>query len=96
MWQLDGAELHLSISSDEVCLILGVLGESVVSLSDSGRIRISHPVYGTQLTVKTQLEISARHQTVINCVTLPKHEKVFVVYKEGFLHQVCHTLTLYL
>ncbi|XP_030584090.1 NACHT domain- and WD repeat-containing protein 1 [Archocentrus centrarchus] len=91
VWQLDGAELHLSSNSNEIWLVLGVLGESVVSLSDSGRVRISHPVYGTQLTVKTQLEISARRQSVVNAVMLPKSEKVFVVYKEGFLHQISRT-----
>ncbi|CAI5639334.1 unnamed protein product [Oreochromis niloticus] len=91
VWQLDGAELHLSSSDDEVWLVLGVLGESLVYLSNSGRVRISHPVYGTQLTVKTQLENSVRHRTVVTTLMLPKREKVFVVYKGGFLHQISRT-----
>ncbi|KAI3369162.1 hypothetical protein L3Q82_026115 [Scortum barcoo] len=86
VWKLDGVEL-LGSSRDEGSVVLGVLGDSVVSGSDSGLVTISHPVSGTQ-TVTTQLENSHRSFTVVNSVTLPKHGKVFVVSKEGFLHQI--------
>lgn len=85
MWKLDGAEL-LSSGGDEGSVVLGVLGESVVSLSGSGLVRVSHPVSGTQ-TAETQLEQS--RLTVVNSVTLPKHRRVLVVSEEGFLYQVC-------
>lgn len=83
MWKLDGAEL-LSCSDDDGSVVLGVLGESVVSLSGSGLVRVSHPVHGT---AETHLE--PRRLTVVNSVTLRKRLKVLVVSKEGFLYQVC-------
>lgn len=86
MWKLDGAEL-LSSSSDEESVVLGVLEDSVVSESDSGLVRISHPVSGTQ-TVEIRLENSQRSLTLVNSVALPKRGKVFMVSKEGFLYQV--------
>lgn len=86
MWKLDGAEL-LSSSSDEESVVLGVLEDSVVSESDSGLVRISHPVSGTQ-TVEIRLENSQRSLTLVNSVVLPKRGKVFMVSKEGFLYQV--------
>lgn len=85
MWNLDSAEL-LSCSGDDGSVVLGVLGESVVSLSGSGLVRVSHPVRGTQ-SAETRLEET--HLTVVNSVTLRKHMKVLVVSKEGFLYQVC-------
>uniref|UniRef100_A0A3B5ARN5 NACHT and WD repeat domain containing 1 n=1 Tax=Stegastes partitus TaxID=144197 RepID=A0A3B5ARN5_9TELE len=87
VWRLDGSELHLCSSSDEAWLVLGVLGESVVSLSNSGQVRLSHAANGTQ-TVKPQLENLANSLTPVISVSLPKRGKVFVVSKEGFLHQV--------
>ncbi|XP_070765714.1 NACHT domain- and WD repeat-containing protein 1 [Enoplosus armatus] len=89
VWTLDAAEL-LSCSSDEGSVVLGVLEESVVSLSGSGLVRISHPVNGTQ-SVKPQLENSQRSLTLMNSVISPKRGKVFVVSKEGFLHQISRT-----
>nr|XP_046248190.1 NACHT domain- and WD repeat-containing protein 1 [Scatophagus argus] len=86
VWKLDGVEIFCS-SSDEGSVVLGVLGESVVSLSYPGLLRISHPVSGAQ-TVETQLESSQRRLTVIGSVTLPKRGKVFMVSKEGFLYQI--------
>ncbi|XP_022614773.1 NACHT domain- and WD repeat-containing protein 1 [Seriola dumerili] len=86
VWKLDGAELFSS-SSDEGSLVLGVLEDSVVSLSDCGLVRISRPVNGTQ-TVETQLENAQRCFTLVNSVTLPKRGKVFVVTTEGFLYQI--------
>lgn len=86
VWKLDGAEL-LSSSSDEGSVVLGVLEDSVVSESNSGLVRISHPVRRTQ-TVETRLENSQRSLTLVNSVTLPKRGKVFMVSKEGFLYQV--------
>lgn len=88
MWKLDGSELLSSSSTDEGSVVLGVLEDSVFSLSGSGLVRISRPVGGTQ-TVEAQLENSATRLTLVNSVMLPKREKVFVVSKEGFLHQVC-------
>ncbi len=87
MWKLDGTELLSSSSSDEGLVVLGVLEDSVVSESDSGLVRISHPVSGTQ-TVETRLENSQRSLTFVDSVTLPKRGKVFMVSKEGFLYQV--------
>ncbi|XP_070817792.1 NACHT domain- and WD repeat-containing protein 1 [Chaetodon trifascialis] len=91
VWKLDGAELVLlSGSSDEGSVVLGVLEESVVSLSGSGLVQMSHPVHGTQ-TVDAQLENSHGRLTLVSWVTLPKHGKVLMVSKEGFLHQVSRT-----
>uniref|UniRef100_A0A3Q1HHR0 NACHT and WD repeat domain containing 1 n=1 Tax=Anabas testudineus TaxID=64144 RepID=A0A3Q1HHR0_ANATE len=87
MWKLDGAEIFSSTTRDEGLVVLGVLQESVVSLSDSGLVTIRHPVDGTQ-TVETQLENPQRRLTVVNSVSLPKRGKVFMVSKEGFLFQV--------
>ncbi|XP_037624904.1 NACHT domain- and WD repeat-containing protein 1 isoform X1 [Sebastes umbrosus] len=85
VWKLDGAELLSSSSDDDGSIILGVLGESIVSLCDSGLVRISHPV---NETVETRLENSQRTLTLVKSVTLPKRGKVFVVSKEGFLYQI--------
>ncbi|XP_044216744.1 LOW QUALITY PROTEIN: NACHT domain- and WD repeat-containing protein 1 [Thunnus albacares] len=92
VWQLAGAQLLLSSSSssDEGSVVLGVLEDSVVSLSDSGLVRLSRPVNKTQ-TLEIQLENSLRRLTLMSSVTLPKHRKVFVVSKEGFLYQISRT-----
>ncbi|XP_059197113.1 NACHT domain- and WD repeat-containing protein 1 [Centropristis striata] len=89
VWKADGAELFSSSSGDEAegSVVLGVLGESVVSLCDSTRLRIFNPGKKTQ-PVETQLENSKRRLTPVKCVTLPKRGKVFVASKEGFLHQI--------
>lgn len=87
MWTLDGAELFSSSTGDDGQVVLGVLQDSVVSLSNSGLVRISHPVDGAQ-TVEAQLETPRRRVTLVNCVLLPKRGKVLVVSKEGFLFQV--------
>ncbi|XP_067368271.1 NACHT domain- and WD repeat-containing protein 1 [Channa argus] len=87
MWKLEGTELLSSTISDEGSVVLGVLDESVVSLSESGLVTISHPVNGTQ-TVETQLKNPLRRLTRINSVMLPKRGKVLVVSKEGFLYQI--------
>ncbi|KAM7011931.1 LOW QUALITY PROTEIN: NACHT domain- and WD repeat-containing protein 1 [Tautogolabrus adspersus] len=85
VWRLDGSEL-LS-RSDDGSLVLGVLEDSVVSLCDSGRVRIFNPLSGAQ----TQLENSERRLTPVKSVTLPKRGKVFLVSKEGFLYQISRT-----
>ncbi|XP_054451988.1 NACHT domain- and WD repeat-containing protein 1, partial [Anoplopoma fimbria] len=91
VWKLDGAELLLSSSSDDDgSVVLGVLGESVLRLCDSGLVRISHPANETQ-TVETRLENSQRGLTPVKSVMLPKRGKVFVVSKEGFLYQISKT-----
>lgn len=94
MWRLDGSEL-LSSSSDEESVVLGVLEESVVCVCDSGLVRISHPVDGTQ-PVEAQLENSHTGLTLVNSVLLPKRGKVFLVSKEGFLYQVSSSSSCFL
>lgn len=57
----------------------------MVSLTDSGLVRLSHPVNGT----KTQIQLEKQRQlTLMSSVMLPKLAKLFVVSKEGFLYQV--------
>ncbi|XP_040039870.2 NACHT domain- and WD repeat-containing protein 1 [Gasterosteus aculeatus] len=94
MWKPTGAELLLLSSSDDEddgSMVLGVLGAAVVRLGDSGLVRISHPVNESQ-TVETQPDSSPqRSLTPVKSVTLPKRGKVFVVSKEGFLHQISTT-----
>ncbi|KAM3619409.1 uncharacterized protein V6R79_007732 [Siganus canaliculatus] len=91
VWRLDSDELlSSSSSSDEGSVVLGVLGDCVVSLSDCGLVRLSNPVSRTQ-TVETQLETSHRCWTPVTSVTLQKHGKVFLVTKEGFLYQISRT-----
>uniref|UniRef100_A0A8P4KHN5 NACHT domain-containing protein n=2 Tax=Dicentrarchus labrax TaxID=13489 RepID=A0A8P4KHN5_DICLA len=90
VWKLDSVELLCSSSADEGSVVLGVLEDSVFSLTDCGVVTISHPVSGTQ-TVETQLENTQRRLTLGNSVMLPKHGKVFVVSNEGFLYQVSRT-----
>lgn len=89
MWRQDGAELLLLLnsSSDEDSVVLGVLDESVVCLSEFGVVRVTQPGNRTR-TVETQLENSQRRLTLVKSVTLPKRGKVFVVSEEGFLYQV--------
>lgn len=89
VWKLDGSELLSSSSSDDDggSVVLGVLGDSVFSLCGSGRVRICHPISGTQ-TVETQLKNCQGGLTLVKSVTLQKHGKVFIVSAEGFLHQV--------
>ncbi|XP_034737989.1 NACHT domain- and WD repeat-containing protein 1 [Etheostoma cragini] len=101
--KLDGAELFSSSScndeedaddddedKDGGSEVLGVLGESVVSLCASGLVRIFHPIDGSQ-TVETRQGTSQRRLTVVESVTLPRRGKVFVVSKSGFLHQISKT-----
>ncbi|RVE74155.1 hypothetical protein OJAV_G00038410 [Oryzias javanicus] len=88
VWGLDGAELHFCSSQEDVSVVLGVLGESVVSLCDSSWIQISHPVDSIQST-KARLETSERRVTVLMSVTSPRRGKVLVVSEEGYLYQIC-------
>ncbi|XP_071402923.1 NACHT domain- and WD repeat-containing protein 1 [Centroberyx affinis] len=88
-WKLEAAELFFSVS-DSQSVILGVLGESVVSVSDSGLVRISHPANGTK-AVETQLENSQRGLTLVSAVTSPKRGRLLMVSKEGFLYQISRT-----
>ncbi|XP_034564229.1 NACHT domain- and WD repeat-containing protein 1 [Notolabrus celidotus] len=87
VWRLDGSDLLSSSCNDEGSLVLGVLEDSVVSLCDSGWVRIFQPVNQTQ-PVETRLANSQRCLTPVKSVTLPKREKVFLVSKEGFLYQI--------
>ncbi|XP_037530358.1 NACHT domain- and WD repeat-containing protein 1 [Nematolebias whitei] len=86
VWSLDGTEIHLS-SRKESSVILGVLEDSVVSLCDSSRVRIYHPVNRNQ-SMEVQLEEPARILNPVSAVTLPKRGKVLVVSEEGFIHQI--------
>ncbi|XP_039667435.1 NACHT domain- and WD repeat-containing protein 1 [Perca fluviatilis] len=105
VWKLEGAELLSSSCNDDDgdaddgdedgdedggSVVLGVLGESVVTLCASGLVRISHPG-GEAPTVETRQENSQRRLTVVRSVTLPRRRKVFVVSKAGFLHQISKT-----
>uniref|UniRef100_A0A3Q3GWF9 Neurobeachin beta-propeller domain-containing protein n=1 Tax=Labrus bergylta TaxID=56723 RepID=A0A3Q3GWF9_9LABR len=89
-WRLDGSDL-LS-SSDGGLLVLGVLEDSVVSLSDSGRVRVFNPLSGAP-ALQTQLVTSPRRVTPVKSVTLPKRGKVFLVSEEGLLYQGSQTDT---
>lgn len=82
VWKLDGTEIQLS-SGEDASLVLGVLGDSVVSLRDSDQVRIYDPVTGIQTL--TQL---TRSLTPVTSVTSPKRGTVIVVSEDGFLHQV--------
>ncbi|KAF6734575.1 NACHT domain- and WD repeat-containing protein 1 [Oryzias melastigma] len=93
VWGLDGGELQLCSSQEEVTVVLGLLGESVVSLCDSSWVQISHPVDKTQST-KAQLEPSGRRVTVVTSVTSPRRGKVLVVSEEGHLYQICRNSKL--
>nr|XP_057929905.1 NACHT domain- and WD repeat-containing protein 1 [Doryrhamphus excisus]XP_057929906.1 NACHT domain- and WD repeat-containing protein 1 [Doryrhamphus excisus] len=77
----------LPVSSDERLLCLGLLEDSVMVLSDFGRVRIFGPGAGPS-SVEIQLENWGQPLTPINTVTLPKHGKVFLVSTEGFLYQI--------
>lgn len=87
MWKLDGAEL-LSSSVDEDLVVLGVVDESVISLSCSGRVRISDPANRTP-AAETPLKNCRRRPAVVKSVTLPKHRRVLLVSDDGLLYQVC-------
>ncbi|KAM9761938.1 NACHT domain- and WD repeat-containing protein 1 [Menidia menidia] len=89
VWRSDGEELHPR-GTDRVLLVLGVLGESVVSLSEPGQVRISDPVNGSE-SVEAWLEDSVGGVTPTNWVTLPKGGTVVVVSAEGFLYQISRT-----
>ncbi|XP_068599724.1 NACHT domain- and WD repeat-containing protein 1 [Brachionichthys hirsutus] len=87
VWKLDAAEL-VSSGPDGGGVVLGVLGEAVVSLSDGGRVRISHPAGGTG-PVETPLEEG--RLSAASWVSLPRHGQVFVVSEGGVLHQISGT-----
>ncbi|XP_054645596.1 NACHT domain- and WD repeat-containing protein 1 [Dunckerocampus dactyliophorus] len=80
----------LPISGDEGLLCLGLLEDSVMVLSDIGRVRIFGPGGGTS-NVEIQLEHWVQPLTPINTVTLPKRGKVFLVSSEGFLYQIARS-----
>lgn len=86
VWTLDGSEL-ISVCGDDGSLVLGVLEESVVSLSGFGLLRMSQPVNQTP-TVHTQLGISGRRLNAVNSVMLPKHRRLLLVSEDGILYQV--------
>lgn len=86
MWTLDGTEL-MSVGGDDGSLVLGILEESVVSLSGSGLLRMSQPVNQTPI-VQTQLGNSGRHLNTVNSVMLPKHRRLLLVSEDGILYQV--------
>ncbi|XP_041648114.1 NACHT domain- and WD repeat-containing protein 1 [Cheilinus undulatus] len=88
VWSLDSSKLLFSGSDNS--LVLGVLEDYIVSLSDTGQVRLFNPVNPSQ-TVETQLENSERSVTPVKAVMLPKRGKVFLVSKGGFLYQISRT-----
>ncbi|CAN9500293.1 unnamed protein product [Ophioblennius macclurei] len=88
-WMMDGLELRpLSIGNTEGAeLVLGILGNCVVSLRNFNRIRVSS-VAGESKATETAVEPPERQLMPEACVTLPNRGKVFVVSKQGFLHQI--------
>ncbi|XP_054899849.1 LOW QUALITY PROTEIN: NACHT domain- and WD repeat-containing protein 1 [Poeciliopsis prolifica] len=82
VWTSDGTEIH----SEDGSLVLGVLGDFVVSLLDLDRVRIFDPVTGSQTTVRLTRSLSP-----VISVTSPKRGSLFVVSEDGFLHQICRT-----
>ncbi|XP_015232013.1 PREDICTED: NACHT domain- and WD repeat-containing protein 1 [Cyprinodon variegatus] len=82
VWRPDGSEIQLC-NSEDASLILGVLGDSVVFLSDSNRVKTFDLVTGTQTVVKL-----TRSLTPVKAAVAPKQGKVFVVSEDGFLHQI--------
>ncbi|XP_035987690.1 NACHT domain- and WD repeat-containing protein 1 isoform X2 [Fundulus heteroclitus] len=81
VWRPDGTEVQLGGSGDVG--VLGVLGNSVVSLQDAERVRIHDPVTGTRSVVKL-----SRCLTPVRAVTAPKGGTVLVVSEDGFLQQI--------
>ena len=84
VWTQEGAELFSS-SGEDGSVVLGVLEESVFSLTVSGLVRIYHPLHDA---VETQLENSVTPLSLVKTVVSPKRGKVFVSTREGVLHQV--------
>ncbi|XP_060934041.1 NACHT domain- and WD repeat-containing protein 1 [Limanda limanda] len=84
VWTQEGAELFSS-SGEDGSVVLGVLEESVFSLTDSGLVRIFHPLHDA---VETQLENSPTRLSLVKTVVSPKRGKVFVTTRDGVLHQV--------
>ncbi|XP_047198879.1 NACHT domain- and WD repeat-containing protein 1 [Hippoglossus stenolepis] len=87
VWTQEGAELFSS-SGEDGSVVLGVLEESVFSLTDSGLVRIFHPLHDA---VETQLENSLTRLSLVKTVVSPKRGKVFVATREGVLHQISRT-----
>lgn len=92
LWKLDGAQLF-SQTNEEDSVTLGVLDDSVFSLTQSGLVRIWSLLKRTP-TVETELRTSKRLSTVVNSALAPKRGKVIVVTKIGFLYQVLFTLII--
>lgn len=92
LWKLDGAQLF-SQTNEEDSVTLGVLDDSVFSLTQSGLVRIWSLLKRTP-TVETELRTSKRLSTVVNSALAPKRGKVIVVTKMGFLYQVLFTLII--
>lgn len=82
VWKSDGTEIH----SEDDSLVLGVLGDVVVSLHDLDRVRIFDPVTGSQTMVRL-----TRSLTPVISVSSPKRGSIFVVSEDGILHQVSFT-----
>ncbi|XP_032427976.1 NACHT domain- and WD repeat-containing protein 1 isoform X1 [Xiphophorus hellerii] len=82
VWKSDGTEIH----SEDDSLVLGVLGDVVVSLHDLDRVRIFDPVTGSQTMVRL-----TRSLTPVISVSSPKRGSIFVVSEDGILHQISRT-----
>lgn len=86
LWDLDQAEA-VSSCVDEASVILGVLGESVVSVVGSSRVRMFNPFSGGQ----TEAVLDG-HLSPGLFVLLQRHQKVLLVSEDGVLHQVQNSL----
>lgn len=82
LWDLDRAE-GVGSCVDEGSVVLGVLGDSVVSLVGSGRVRMFSPVSGghTEAVLGGPLSPGL-------FVLLQRCQKVLLVSEDGVLHQV--------
>lgn len=90
LWDLDHTEGVSSCGScvDEGSVVLGVLGESVVSLAGSSRVRMFNPVSGGQTEA-----VLEGHLSPGLFVLLQRHQKVLLVSEDGVLHQVRDSLS---
>ncbi|KAG7513905.1 NACHT domain-containing and WD repeat-containing 1 [Solea senegalensis] len=87
VWNLSGCELLSSSMSQKASVFLGVLDDSIFSLSDSGLVTVSHPVSKAP-AVEVRLENSQTSLTPVKFVVSPKWGKMIVATTEGFLYQI--------
>ncbi|XP_069376011.1 NACHT domain- and WD repeat-containing protein 1 [Paralichthys olivaceus] len=86
VWTQEGAELFSS--GEDGSVVLGLLEESVFSLTDGGLLRIFHPVNDA---VETQLENCLTRLSLVKTAVSPKRGTLFVATRDGVLHQISRT-----